>query len=61
MPDARDHQTRKATEELGYERLREQGLTPEAAREYARRASEEVHRNVDRTHSDTTRPPTRRP
>ena len=53
MPgNAKDHQSRKQTEQRQYEQLRESGVTKEAARSIARESSEAVHRNADRTHSD---------
>jgi hypothetical protein len=56
MASDRDHQSRRDTERAGYETLRQQGVTPDAARHIARDASEQVHRNVDRTHTDTPSP-----
>lgn len=56
MPSS-EHQSRRDTERSGYERLREAGINPDHARRSAERASEMVHRNIDRRHSD--RPPTR--
>ena len=58
MASDRDHQSRRDTERNGYETLRQQGVSPDAARSIARDASEQVHRNVDRVHTDSQ--PTKR-
>ena len=52
MSQEKIHQSRKETEERSYERLRKQGIKPEAARQIGREASEITHRNVDKTRKD---------
>lgn len=60
MPHDEQHGTRQRTERDGYDRLRQNGVTPDAARKIAREASETAHRNADRLHSDKTPPDRRR-
>lgn len=53
MPtDTPDHSSRKATEANGYQRLRDAGVRHADAVSIARKASETVHRNVDKQNSD---------
>lgn len=47
-----EHSSRAKTESSGYEKLRQTGFSREQAREISRGASEQVHRNQDRIHSD---------
>jgi hypothetical protein len=54
VPTSRDHQSRADTERVSYDRLREAGVRPDVAREAARDAAEQTHRQADRTHSDRT-------
>ena len=50
-----DHSSRGATERGGYERLRSGGIGHSDAVRISREASESVHRNQDRQHSDKGR------
>ena len=54
---AKDHQSRAQSESRLYEQMRESGIGADAARKASREASETVHRNADRVHTDTPRPP----
>lgn len=49
MSDLSQHQSRRDTERSGYDKLRQNGVTPENARKIAREASETVHRNIDKS------------
>ena len=51
----KDHQSRAQSEARMYDQMRSAGIAPDAARKASREASETVHRNVDRNHTDTPR------
>lgn len=50
-----DHGSRQSSERAGYERLRSHGIGHSDATRIAREASESVHKNQDRIHSDRGR------
>lgn len=48
MANSSDHQSRRATEQLQYHKLRQQGVTTEHARRISLKGSEQAHRSIDR-------------
>lgn len=50
-----DHQSRADTERAGVDTLRQSGMPADTARRIARDAAEQVHRNLDKSHSDKRR------
>ena len=50
-----NHDSRRGTESGGYQKLREAGIGHSDAQRIARQASEQVHRQIDRQHTDRGR------
>lgn len=48
---SQDHQNRRDTERQHYDRLRREGVNPDAAKKIAEDSSTQAHRSIDRRNS----------